>query len=37
MNEREKIIHRLELEWDVTRCYLREQVIVGESKHPLSF
>jgi len=35
MDEREKIIHRLE--WDVTRCHLREQVIMGESKHPLSF
>ena len=40
MNEREKIIHRLEwmwLEWDATRCNLREQVIMSESKHPLSF
>jgi len=40
MNEREKIIHRLEwmwLEWDATRCNLREQVIMSEGKHPLSF
>ena len=40
MNKREKIIHRLEwmwLEWDATRCNLREQVIMSESKHPLSF